>query len=467
MGAELFSKLLTVIFFAFLARNLTSNDIGIYVTVLTFMSIGLFFADPGLSQTLIRNISRDRCKGVRELGDSLTLSTGASLATWGGMVILAYAFDYPKTLVFMLTFVGISLTFNAWAQIASAFIKAQHRMEIVALGNSVSLAIFSLLGIFLLLMGFGLSELTGLLIFQALFNFIFFRRAAIRLGLPFPCSRWNLRETANFMKEALPIALLVGSAIAINNIDIMMLSKIKGMSDTADYGLAVKFIDNLSLLSGSVLTALFPFFSSKWENSRPEIIKAFTYAWKFFLVTGMISVAIISVLSRQVITLVYGGHFSGSSDALVILVWSFFFYMVGAPLGILILMEKERLLGFVPYALGVVLLNVFLNLFLIPTYSYIGASISTVICSVMLYFFKVRFLKDVIQLKKTFYKIAFKPLVASVAMGMVFLLAKNMRLVISLTLGGCSFLLMLWMLGEFRGEEYSGFSFRQFLQKLK
>jgi O-antigen/teichoic acid export membrane protein len=466
LGADILSKFISFIFFAVLARYLPTHDIGIYITLLTFMSIGVFFSDPGISQALVRNIAIDRCKGVRDLNNSLMLTGLASFVAWAVILILVYVLNYPDTLFYLLAFAGIALTLQAWSQIASAFIKALQRMEIVALGYSASSAIFALLGIIMLLMNFGLTELTVLLVVQGLFNLTFFWLAASRLGLPFPRPRWNLPETTIFIKEVIPIALMAGSAIALENIDIMMLSNMKSMSDTAEYGFAVKIIASLSLISGCILTVLFPLFSSQWENARSQMIIACKYAMKFFLIIGLFSTAVITVLSRELINLCYGNQFLGSSNALVILVWSFLLYMLAAPLGILILIDKERVRHFIPYAFGVVILNVLLNILLIPTYSYIGASISTVVCSIVLFVIKVRFMGHIIQTCKVLYSIGFKPLIATIVMIIVLLVTKPMGLFLSFAFGVIAFVITLWLLGEFHSEEYSALGLK-IHQKLK
>jgi PST family polysaccharide transporter len=325
LGAELFSKVLNLLFFAALARYLPPADIGIYISLITFISFGLFLSDPGLSQTLIRNISRSPATCSAELGHSLIIASGLFLIAWAGIFTTGSLLNYPVMLQRLLLLGGIYLGFQSWAQIASAYIKALQRMEIIALGNSVGLALFSCAGIFAVLHGAGLKELTILLVLQSIFYFLFFWAAASRLGLSFPRLRWRSDEASDFIKEVIPVALLMGSGIALNYLGILMLSKMSGMSDTATYGLAVKIVDNLSLLSNSVLAALFPFFSSKWERSDPRILRALEYALKFFFVIGLVVGTVITLFSGKLVTLFYGQQYIGSANALVILIWSFFF----------------------------------------------------------------------------------------------------------------------------------------------
>ena len=450
LGAEVFSKLINIIFFAFLARHLSVYDSGIYITLLTYISFGLFFSDPGLSQTLIRNISQDQSKASVELKQGLILSFCFCLVVWVTMVGLAYALYVPEKLISLLILSGIFLGLQSWAEMMSAFIRSRQRMDIIAIGNSISLVLSSSLGIYLLLMGFSLVELMLVIIFQGLFSLVFFGKVALRLGLTFPKIKGDLRATINFLKDALPLGILIGCGVALNRIDLFMISQIKGMSDTAIYGMAVKLIDSLSLISSPILAVLFPFFSSRWGKSVSEIEKVYAWSMKFFLILGLLSAVSVSFFSKEIINLFFGPKFIGSALPLNILIWSFLFYMMGAPLGIIILIERNKVLRFLPYAIGVVIFNILLNFWLISRYSYVGASVSTFLCSVILFKLKIDYVNKYFLTKFSFFRVFMKPFLSAALMFLVLWLTKDMGMLISLLVGVFAFIAGLHALGELK-----------------
>jgi O-antigen/teichoic acid export membrane protein len=229
------------------------------------------------------------------------------------------------------------------------------------------------------------------------------------------------------------------------------------MVGTAHYGLASKLVDSLSLLSSSVLTAIFPFFSAKWVESEVEVKKGLLYAAKFFLVVGMISAIGVTVDARELIAMMFGVQFAGMRATLVVLIWSFFCYMAGAPLGVIILVDKDRLAKFLPYIPAVLAMNILLNLWLIPRYSYFGASVSTLVCSVVIYVIKVRLVRALLPSWKDLLRISWRPVVAAFSMTVVLLFTRQGPFPVSATCGAVAFVGVLYYLGEFASAEYAGF----------
>jgi O-antigen/teichoic acid export membrane protein len=66
-----------------------------------------------------------------------------------------------------------------------------------------------------------------------------------------------------------------------------------------------------------------------------------------------------------------------SASALSLLIWALFFIFINAPVWNM-MASSNMVHAFLPYAVGNTLLNIVLNLFLIPRYSFLGASFATV-----------------------------------------------------------------------------------------
>jgi O-antigen/teichoic acid export membrane protein len=94
---------------------------------------------------------------------------------------------------------------------------------------------------------------------------------------------------------------------------------------------------------------------------------------------GILPVTIVvSFFSKEIIVLVYGHAYLPSAAALSMLIWSLFLIFLNAPVGNIIATSK-LIHAFLPYAVGNTLLNIVLNFFLIPRYSFLGASFTTVL----------------------------------------------------------------------------------------
>ncbi len=397
--ADITGKVLNVLFFAFLARYWGPKDTGIFITLITFFSIGIFFTDPGLSQVMIRDLAREPQKGSSAFRRCLSLSILLWVPTLLGIIGVGWALEYPRKVIALMLLGGVMIGFQAWAQLASAFLQSQQRMAIVAFWNSTVIIFFSLLGMWAVSIGYGLTALVGILALQGITGFCLLLREDLSAGLRIERLVWDAQGFREVIRETAPMAALALSGILLNRLDIIMLSKFKGMDDTAIYGLAVRIIDNLSLISGSVMAAVFPFLSLRWKTGNEEIIPTIRKATRFFLALGLTVILAAFLFSHELILFFFGSPFRETAYVFIILSWSFLFAMMGAPLTLLILMERDRMRGFIGYAFGVVALNVSLNLWLIPAYSFVGAGISTLSCSLILFLFKYCYVRKYFPVK--------------------------------------------------------------------
>ena len=398
-ASDIVSKVVNVVFLAFLSRYLTPEETGIYITVITFFSIGIALSDPGISQVIIRDISRNPEENLQRYNQSIILCTILWVSLWGFITASGYFMGYSSQVVWLLAMGGLYIGVQSWGQMTSGYIQAKQEMKIVAIGNAQVTIMFGLLGIWGLYLGIGLNVLIILLVIQGTAYWIYFMKKAMPLGLPLDKRNWNLYGIRGLIREVLPIAALATSGILLNRLDVIMLSKIKGMEDTAAYGLAVRFIDNLAMISNSVGMALFPYLSSQWEKSREEIGTTLRKSFQFYIIMGLGAALIVNLFASEIITIFYGYNFVGSSYVLNILIWSFLFSMMGAPYTLLILMERDKVTGFIGRAVFVVCMNIGLNLLLIPHFGMIGAGVSTLICSVVLFYFKLDYVRGYFPVK--------------------------------------------------------------------
>jgi len=121
-----------------------------------------------------------------------------------------------------------------------------------------------------------------------------------------------------------------------------------------------------------------------------------------------------TILADRIILLLYGAQYGNSIIALQILVWAIVFSFTGYVLEyVLISINRQDIDGMISGASAVI--NVILNLFLIPSFSYIGAATATIISSAIYFILYLYFIYKY-GYKIPVHKIAIKPLIASLVM---------------------------------------------------
>ena len=152
----------------------------------------------------------------------------------------------------------------------------------------------------------------------------------------------------------------------------------------------------------------------------------------------------LTMLADRVIIYVYSSAFSNSIIALQILAASLIFAFVSYLMGYLLnAIDKQRLFTF--SIITTTILNVILNLILIPKYSYIGASFATLISEIvgffMLYYFTYKN-----KFRINLAKIVFKPLIANTVMVGLIIYLKNLHLLLVVGISAIAYFLVLFLI---------------------
>jgi O-antigen/teichoic acid export membrane protein len=143
------------------------------------------------------------------------------------------------------------------------------------------------------------------------------------------------------------------------------------------------------------------------------------------LAMGILPVVIgVSFFSKEIILFVYGADYLPSASALALLIWALFFIFINAPVGNIVA-TSNMMHAFLPYAIGNTLLNIVLNLFLIPKYSFWGASFATVFTECTGFVLQLYFANRVLGNASQILWMIGKVLTAGAIAGIVFYLVKS------------------------------------------
>lgn len=453
LTTELVNTAVGVVFTAFLVRYLSVSDFGIYTTITVFLAFGTLFADLGMSQVIVRDIAQERDSGRAVLPNVILIALCLATLAWGGFILLARVFNYPGRVQGLFLVAGAALLFNAAAQLSAATVRAFERMEVLAAIKSGVSIVSSAVGILLLVIGKGLSAQVGLMVVSAGVIALLLSVVVHFHFVPFSLT-FQAAVSRRILWETLPIAILLGCNIVLTKSDLVMLSKMQTMTIVGIYGASVKIIDFLDIFTTSALGAMLPFVAVRWNQSLSSALKNYQQALRVFIVLGIAVTVGVFMLSGDIVALVFGANYQATALPLRILIWALFFNLLSGPVGLFLLVSRERLFYVIPYALGVTALSVVLNLFLIPHYGYIGAGGVRVISSALLFAVKIRTMEYFLERQPSWLRITVRPVIAAAAMGIVIFLMRGLSLLLIVPAGALAYLGVLWGLGEFRAEEY-------------
>ena len=192
--------------------------------------------------------------------------------------------------------------------------------------------------------------------------------------------RINLRNSLKILKLSYPFALLILLMSLFNRVDSVMLERLLpeiGKEQAGIYAQSFRIFDAASQFSLLFAMLLLPMFSrmiSRDENVN-ELIRI---AMPLLMVAGLTAAISCNYYKQEVIDLLYVAHSPNSSKIFGILMIGFLFISTSYLYGTL-LTANNNLRHLNILAASTVVINISLNLILIPKYQAYGAAISSLI----------------------------------------------------------------------------------------
>lgn len=385
--AFLIQKLLTFFYFIYIARTLDDSAlIGKYNYALSFASIFSIIIDFGLGPVLTREIAKnphneqDFLKKV--LGLKIPLLVVALVAMWATTAIIHLrkpfdVLDFQLLAVASVIIVLDSFTFTLFSVFRGRQILKYeaagitiYQLIIVAAG---SLFLFFRLPLYTLLLAITLGSLFHF--FYSLLLVVFSANLRVRPVL----DKAFILPT---LKIAWPFAIAGIFFKLSGQVDTVMLKVLAGDQYTGWYTIALKLTTALTVLPGALATSYFPAVSHYFEHDPKRVPYLFERAMLYLMIISLPISFGVYVIADEFVKL-YGTAYGASADALKIFMVSLVFVFLNYPVGNLLNAANRQLLN--TMNMGIALfINVGLNIFLIPRYTFMGASVAAAISSIVL-----------------------------------------------------------------------------------
>ncbi|MFH2138172.1 MAG: flippase [Candidatus Omnitrophota bacterium] len=453
-GNKVFTGVINLIFISYVARYLSRDGFGMFSTILAFLTFANIFADFGLSTVITREIAKDKTKAQELYGNSIFLSMGFSLLAWIGMVLFAVYLGYPKQLIFLIVLAGSTIFFNSAISRLTAVLSGFEKMEIFSVVGVVLSAFFTILGILFLRLGLNLGGMILLMILgtgiTSLVLFYIVQKDFVKFK-----PRFDLKIVNSLLKQAFPLFSLIGLSILLRRMDIVMLSKMKTMQDVGIYGVAVQLNEALGVVTGCFMGAMLPFISSQSKSSLENTYPIYLKSMRVMIIFSSFFTVALFLLSGQIVPFVFGKEFALSSQVFRILIWSFLLNHFAGPMGLFLIVQKEKLKILMVGSLIIICANFVLNLILIPQYGYLGASAATVFCGFLVLVMKSRLFRESFKNSPTLISLGYKPIFAAILTGGIIFFMKDMFFLIPFFVGLFCYTIFLIVLGELKMKKIS------------
>jgi O-antigen/teichoic acid export membrane protein len=183
---------------------------------------------------------------------------------------------------------------------------------------------------------------------------------------------------SQIFKKALPLFIIITFNLIYYRIDTVMLSIMKDQTAVGLYGASYKILEILIALPGMFMGILLPLFAKYYIQDKTRFQHIFQQAFNIILTIAIPLTVGGILLSSNILGLIAGSEFLPSTTTLQVLFVGIGFIFLGNLMGHILIGSEFQNKSMYIAIIGA-FVNVVLNLYLIPKYSYLGAAIATAI----------------------------------------------------------------------------------------
>ena len=363
-------------------RELTVSEFGRYQLTFSLLAIIGFIADLRLSRIVLRDVMEAEGNVA---GDVVGSYLGLRLAIGVASYVVAMAWvligNYPDDVVLATAVAGLNLVILSAAFAIILLFEARLWLRDVAIANVIGQVVQTVMTIVISFLGiasiiwFSWSVVANSIALLLWLLFVMGRVIGVRVRVE--PARWWV-----WMKEAAPLALGAALDTVFFRIDIVMLSLLDTYRAVGEYSVGYKFSDLLGAVPLAVVAPALTMLVGAWPDDPAAFRRIFRHAL-VILTVGAVGMSVVFVLfAEPLVTLFYTDRYTSAADGARLLVvgQSLHFFTLLA-FSTLVAVQRNRLYPIAMLA-GVVI-NVALNIVLIPEYSYLGSGWATIVTEVV------------------------------------------------------------------------------------
>lgn len=385
----MFGKILSMIVGFLIARYLGPDDFGELSFAIAFTGIIVAVGSLGLDTFIIREILQEPHKKDEILGTSFWMRILVSVLLVP-VAVLIYLFtrsfsshpgDSLTLLIALCASASLFKTFN----IIDSYFQSQVRSKNVVQVQNICLVLSSVTKV-----GFVWLDLP--VVYFALGLVLDGFMLAVGLVIIYRREKLSLRQwtfhtdrAKSLLNQSWP---LIFSAIMVSmymQIDTVML-KTLGSREVGIYSVAARISESWYFIPVAIVTSVFPALIHARKTDMERYHKRLQNLYDLLVVISIPVALVVSFSADQIIHIIYGDQYNGAGLMLSIHIWSAVFVFLGSASSQYLLAEGYTRISMYRTLAGAII-NILLNIWLIPLYGGVGASVATLMAVFVAAFF--------------------------------------------------------------------------------
>ena len=369
----------------YVARYLGPERFGIFSYALAIVSIFMAVSKLGMESVLVRELVRhpDRQREYMGTAFGLMLSGALFSILLIGMLVRMLE-DEPLIRVYI-WIMSVGLIFQT-SLVVDYLFQSEVLARLSATAKSIALLVNSLIKVALVLSGadllaFAIVFALEQAVVAAFLLLVYFRRKRPAFFLSF-----RAVLVAPLLKSAWPMVLSGIAGMLLTRIDQVMIKHFLGAHQLGLYGAAAKIYEAWIVLPFILSISMLPLITKLKSGAPAAYEQKLTWLFTVTFWASVFFALVTSLAGEWIILLLFGDGFAGTGRALAILVWASALSAFGFMSARYLVVEgMERKIARRNWT--AVMINIPLNLVLIPEFGIEGAAAATLISLLAVHYF--------------------------------------------------------------------------------
>lgn len=364
-----------------IARYLGPGQYGLWNYAIAFTSLFGAFATLGLDSIVVREIVKVPSSRDEILGSAFFLKLIGAAVTLILTVFVVYLIKAGDRLTLYLVAVSsIGFVFQS-LNVIDFYFQSQVRSKYTVYAQNSAFVVMAGVKIILLLSKAPLIAFAIAGAFEiglgSLFLIIVYTRNRLSIY------NWHFKATVarNLLQESWPLILSSLAIMVYMRIDQVMIGQMLGNLGVGIYSAAVKVSEIWYFVPMAITGSLFPAIIESKSLGTQVYYARLQKLYNFMAWLGIIVAVTITLSSTYIIRKLYGESYFDASSVLSLHIWAGIAASLGVASGCWLMAEGLQKISFYRTLNGAIV-NILLNLFLIPRYGVKGAAMATVIAQV-------------------------------------------------------------------------------------
>jgi len=365
-----------------MARYLGPEQFGMFTYVQAVIALFLGFSTLGLDTIVVQQLVREVGSKARILGTTLALRlVGALAALVASLLVIAWSRPGDHLIQLLAAILGSATVFQAFDTVDLWF-QSQVQSKYTVIVKNTAFAVMAVVKVYLILSQAPVLAFAWATLAEAGLGGLFLL-LAYRYQKEDPAT-WQVdwARAKSLMQAAWPMILSSLAVMIYMRIDQIMLGQISGNQAVGVFSAASRISEVWYFIPMAIASSVTPNLVAAKELGEAIYQRRFEQFFRLMVALALLIVVPVAIFAKPLVVLLYGYAYASAGPILAIQIWTAVFVFLGVAQGPWFVIENLTKLA-LQRTMGGAVVNVGLNILLIPRYGGLGAAVASLVAQII------------------------------------------------------------------------------------